>query len=78
MVHQQVGAVGGIDDGAVSRPSRGTRDSGVRKRRKEKGEKVNHPVITFATLNISDGRAAGLWSATRAMGLGDVNITVVQ
>ena len=78
MVHQQVGAASGIDDGAASRPSRGTRDSGVRKRRKEKEGKVNHPLITFATFNISDGRAAGLWSAARAMRLGDVDIAVVQ
>ena len=78
MVHQQVGAVSGIDDGAASRPSRGTRDSGVRKRRKEKEEKVSHTVITLATLNISDSRASELWSAARAMRLGKIDITVVQ
>ena len=39
---------------------------------------MSHPVLTLATLNISYGRAAGLWSAARAMQLGEVNIAVVQ
>ena len=78
MVHQQVRATSGIDGGVVSRPSRGTQDSGVRKRRKETGEKVNHPVIMFATLNISDVWVAGLWSTVRVMRLGEVDIAVVQ
>ena len=39
---------------------------------------MKHPLITFATLNISDGWATGLWSAARAMRLGDVDVAVVQ
>ena len=78
MVHQQVGAGSSINGGAASCPSRSTRDRGVKEGRRGNEAKVKHPLIMFATLNISDGQAAGLWSTTRAIRLGNVNIVVVQ